>query len=84
LISHPKGRTQIEVFENWVLKRISALKREEVTRGWRKLHSEELHDLQAYCLPYNIGMIISRGIRWRGISWHGEDGKFIQNFSRKT
>jgi hypothetical protein len=33
------------VFENRVLRRIFGPKRDEVTRGWRKLHNEELHDL---------------------------------------
>jgi hypothetical protein len=43
------------VFENRVLTRILGLKRNEVTRGWRKLHNEELHDL--YFSPVVIGMI---------------------------
>jgi hypothetical protein len=30
------------MFENRVLRRISRTKREEMTRGWRKLHNEEL------------------------------------------
>jgi hypothetical protein len=33
------------VFENRVLRRIFAPKREEVTGGWRELHNEELHNL---------------------------------------
>jgi hypothetical protein len=33
------------VFENRVLRRIFGPKRDEVTRMWRKLHNEELHDL---------------------------------------
>jgi len=33
------------VFENWVLRRIFGLMRDEVTGEWRKLHNEELHDL---------------------------------------
>jgi hypothetical protein len=33
------------VFENRVLRRIFGLKRDEVTRGWRNLHNEELHNL---------------------------------------
>jgi hypothetical protein len=34
---------RLMVFENRVLKRIFGPKRGEVTRGWRKLHNEELH-----------------------------------------
>jgi hypothetical protein len=32
------------VFENRVLRRIVGPKRDEVKGGWRKLHSEELHN----------------------------------------
>jgi hypothetical protein len=35
------------VFQYRVLREISGTKREEVTGEWRKLHSEELHDM--YC-----------------------------------
>jgi len=33
------------VFENRVLRRMFASKRDEVKREWRKLHNEELNDL---------------------------------------
>jgi hypothetical protein len=36
---------RLRVFENGMLKRIFGLKRNEVMRGWRQLHDEELHDL---------------------------------------
>jgi hypothetical protein len=36
---------RLRVFENRVLRRIFGPKRNEVTRGWRKLYNEELHDL---------------------------------------
>jgi hypothetical protein len=51
------------VFENRVLKRVFGPKRDEVTRGWRKLHNEELHSL--YSSPSIIRMIKSR-MRWTG------------------
>jgi hypothetical protein len=35
----------LRVFENRVLRRIFGPKREEVARGWRKLNSEEPHQL---------------------------------------
>jgi hypothetical protein len=35
-----------------------------VTRGWRKLHNEELHSL--YTSPSIIKMIKSRRMRWAG------------------
>jgi len=36
---------RLGVFENWVLRRIFGLKRDEVTGEWRKLHNEELNNL---------------------------------------
>jgi hypothetical protein len=50
------------VFENRVLRRIFGLKRDEVTRGWRKLHNEEFHNL--YYLTNIIRMVKSRRVRW--------------------
>lgn len=35
------------IFESSVLRRIFGHKREEVTGAWRKLHSEELHDIHS-------------------------------------
>jgi hypothetical protein len=52
------------VFENRVLRRIFGPKRDEVTRGWRKLHNEELHNL--YSSPSIIRVIKSRRMRWAG------------------
>ena len=47
-----------------MLRRIFGPKKDEVTRGWRKLHSEELHNL--YSSPSIIRMIKSRRMRWAG------------------
>jgi hypothetical protein len=52
------------VFENRVLRRIFGLKRDEVTREWRKLHNEELRDL--YSSPSIIRIIKSLSMRWAG------------------
>jgi hypothetical protein len=35
----------LRAFENRVPRRIFGPKRDEGTRGWRKLHNEELHSL---------------------------------------
>jgi hypothetical protein len=56
--------------ENRVLKRIFGPKRDEVTGGWRKLHSEELHNL--YSSPSIIRMIKSRRMRWAHVARMGE------------
>jgi hypothetical protein len=50
------------VFENRALRGIFAPKRDEVTRDWRRLHNEELHNL--YCSPSVIRMMKSRKMRW--------------------
>jgi hypothetical protein len=42
-----KQERRLRVYENRVLRRIFGPRRDEVTREWRKLHDEELHDL--YC-----------------------------------
>jgi hypothetical protein len=70
------------VFENRVLRRIFGPKREEITGGWTKLHSEKLHDL--YSSSNIIGMIKlgTKGIG-RTCSTHEVD-KFIRDSSKKT
>jgi hypothetical protein len=55
----------LRVLENGVLRRIFGPKRDEVTKDWKKLHNEELHNL--YSSPDIIRMIKSRRIRW---AWH--------------
>jgi hypothetical protein len=64
------------MFENRVRKRIFVPKRNEVTGKWRKLHSEELHNL--YSSPNNIRQFKARRLRWAG----GE--KSVQGFGGKV
>jgi hypothetical protein len=47
-----------------VLRRIFGLKRDEIIRGWRKFHTEDLHKF--YSLPNVIRMIKSRRMGWEG------------------
>jgi len=47
----------LRVFENRVLREIFEPNGDEVTGGWRKLHNEELNDLQC---SSNIRVIKSR------------------------
>jgi hypothetical protein len=49
---------RLRVLENRVLKRIFGAKRDEMVRGWSKLHNEELHNL--YSSPNTIRIIESR------------------------
>jgi len=53
---------RLRLFENRVLRRIFGLKRDEMTKDWRKLHNEELNEL--YCSPNIFRMIKSGRIRW--------------------
>jgi hypothetical protein len=62
------------VFENRVLRRIFGPKGDEVTGEWRKLHSEELHNL--YSPPDIIRQVKSRLMRWAGhVARMGEERK---------
>jgi hypothetical protein len=52
---------RLKVFENRVLRRIFGPKRDEVTARWRKVYTEELHDL--YFSRNIIRIIKSRRMR---------------------
>jgi hypothetical protein len=60
----------VSLQENRVLRRILGPERDEVTGDWRKLHSEELHNL--YSSPNIIRMIKSRRMKWAGVARMGE------------
>jgi hypothetical protein len=71
----------LRVFENRVLRRIFGPKREE-DRSWRKLYSDELHDL--YSSPNIVRVIISRRMRWAGhVACMGEE-RCLQGFGWKA
>ena len=55
---------RLRVFENRVLRRIFGPKRDEVTGKCRKLHNEELNDLNS--TPSIVRVIKSRRMRWAG------------------
>jgi hypothetical protein len=55
---------RLRVFGNRVLRRIFGPKRDEVTGEWRRLHNEELNDLNSS--PNIIWVIKSRRMRWAG------------------
>jgi hypothetical protein len=52
---------RLSVFENRVLRKIFGPKRDE-DRSWRKLHNDELHNLNAS--PNIVTVIKSRKMRW--------------------
>jgi len=55
---------RLGVFEKRVLGRIFGFKRDKVLGTWRKLHNDELNDLN--CSPNNVRVIKSRRMRWAG------------------
>jgi hypothetical protein len=59
LVSHNKGKHKLGMSENSV-----RIYNGEVTGGWRKLHNEELHELN--CSRYIIRVIKSERIKWAG------------------
>jgi hypothetical protein len=69
-----KEKHRLRVFENRVLRIIFGPKRDEVTGEWRKLHSQELHNL--YSSPDIIRQVKSRRMRWAGhVARMGEETK---------
>jgi hypothetical protein len=71
------------LFENRGVRRIFGPKRDEVTRGWRKLHNGELHNL--YSSPSIIRTIKPRKIRWTGhVARMGEKRNAYRIFVGKT
>jgi hypothetical protein len=64
----------LRVFENRALSRMFGPRRDEVTGEWRKLHSQELHNL--YSSPNIIRQMMSRRMRWAGhVARMGEERK---------
>jgi hypothetical protein len=53
-----REKRRLRVFKNRVLKGIFGPRRDDVTREWRKLHSEKLKDL--YTLPNIVRAIKAR------------------------
>jgi hypothetical protein len=70
------------VFEDRVLGRILGLKRAEVTGEWRKLHNEELHDLNPLT-HYSAGDKIEKNEVGTECSSDGE-GRGVQGFGGET
>jgi hypothetical protein len=69
------------VFENRVLRRIFGPKRDKVTGEWRKLHSEELHNL--YSSPDVISQVEANEVGG-ACGTHGRGVKSVQGFGGKA
>jgi hypothetical protein len=57
-----REESRLRVFESRVLRRMFGSERDEVRGEWRKLHNEELNDLN--CSSNIVGVIKSRIPRW--------------------
>jgi hypothetical protein len=68
---------RLRVSENRVLRRIFGPKRDEVTGEWRKLHSEELHNL--YSFPDIIRQVKANEVGG-ACSSHGKGEKSVEGF----
>jgi len=55
---------RLRVSENWFLRRIFGLKRDEEKGEWKKLNNEKLNDL--YSSPNIIRVVKSGRMRWAG------------------
>jgi hypothetical protein len=67
-----KEEQRLSVLKNRVLRKIFVSKREEVTRNWRKLHKNELHDL--YSSPNIFWVVEQRRIMcWVGHVASGQE-----------
>jgi len=53
---------RLRFFQNRVMRKVFGAKRDELTGEWRKLHNEELYDLNFS--PNIIRMIKSKRMRW--------------------
>jgi hypothetical protein len=63
----------LEVFENGVKRRIFGPSREGVTGGWKKLHTQQLHNLYRSLNRPIIRTIKYRGMRLLGFVAHVKD-----------
>jgi len=55
---------------------------EELAGGWRRLHSEELHNL--YASSHNISNQVKEDEMGGACSTHEKDEKCVQNFGQKN
>jgi hypothetical protein len=78
---HSNGEHRLRVFVNRVL-RIFGSKRDEVTRGRRELHNEELHNFHSFSSKIRMSKLMS--MRWAGqVSRMGEERTAL-GFGRKV
>ena len=74
---------RLRVFENRVLRRTLGPKSDEKTREWRKLHNEELNDLDSSHKYYSSDKIEKNEMGWTCSRCGGEE-RFIQGFGGES
>jgi hypothetical protein len=65
------NKHRLRVFENRVLRRIFGPRKDEVTRSWRMLHKEDLHNL--YSTISMIRMVKTWKMSWTCSTYWGEE-----------
>jgi hypothetical protein len=74
---------RLRVLENRVLRRIFGPKRDEVRGKWRKLHSQELHNLHS-SPKYHKAVEVKKNEVGRACGTHGTGQKILQGFGGKA
>jgi hypothetical protein len=72
----------LRLFKHRVLRKICGPKREQVMGDWRKLLSEELHDLHSSLNTYYLGD--NKTEIGGACGMYGGEMKYIQDFSEQT
>jgi hypothetical protein len=62
LVSHIEGETEVEGFENGMLRKTVGSRRDEVTGAWRRLRNEEHYGLHSS--THTIRMIKAGTVGW--------------------
>jgi hypothetical protein len=75
-----RDKERPDILKNMMLKKISEPNRKDVAGGWRKLHSEKLHN---FCCLLSIIRVIRLSMTWAGyVTCMREGGRVRWNMYR--